>query len=142
MKEGFGQNRLVNAIKVFFWRRACQSYNIHRDIRSGWIALKKGHKDFVVIVSSHTEGQTRVLGVLPDRKKETVVQFLNQIPDKLKATIESVATDMYEGYLNAAKESLGEEVEIVIDRFHVAQTYRNGRTYFVNRSKNALAGIE
>jgi len=91
------------------------------------IALKKGHKDFVVIVSSHTEEQTRVLGVLPDRKKETVIQFLEQIPDKLKATIENVATDMYEGYLNAAKESLGEEVEIVIDRFHVAQTYRNGR---------------
>ena len=46
------------------------------------------------------------MGVLPDRKKETVVQFLNQIPDKLKATIESVATDMYEGYLNAAKRVL------------------------------------
>jgi transposase len=105
------------------------------------IALKKGHKDFVVIVSSHTEGQTRVLGVLPDRKKETVIQFLEQIPDKLKATIESVATDMYEGYLNAAKEGLGEEVEIVIDRFHVARLTEKGRTYFVNRAKR-LAGIE
>ena len=32
---------------------------------------------------------------------------------------------MYEGYLNAAKETLGESVEIVADRFHVAQSYRN-----------------
>jgi transposase len=32
---------------------------------------------------------------------------------------------MYEGYLNAAKETLGESVEIVVDRFHVAQSYRN-----------------
>jgi len=31
---------------------------------------------------------------------------------------------MYEGYLNAAKEALGESIEIVVDRFHVAQSYR------------------
>ena len=68
------------------------------------------------------------MGVLPDRKKETVLQFLNQIPDKLKATIESVAIDMYEGYLNAAKESFGENVEIVIDRFHVAKLTETATT--------------
>lgn len=88
------------------------------------IALKKGHRDFVVIVSSHYEGRTQLLGILPDRKKETVCKFLRRIPDALKATIDEVATDMYEGYLNAAKETLGQSVEIVVDRFHVAQAYR------------------
>lgn len=88
------------------------------------IALKKGHRDFVVIVSSHYEGRTKLLGVLPDRKKDTVRKFLKLIPDALKATIDEVATDMYEGYLNAAREALGESVEIVVDRFHVAQSYR------------------
>lgn len=88
------------------------------------IALKKGHRDFVVIVSSHYEGRTRLLGILPDRKKKTVRKFLKLIPDALKTTIDDVATDMYEGYLNAAKQALGESVEIVVDRFHVAQSYR------------------
>ena len=89
------------------------------------LALKKGHRDFVVIVSSRHEGRTQLLHVLPDRKKETVCEFLKLIPDALKTTIHDVATDMYEGYLNAAKETLGESVEIVVDRFHVAQSYRN-----------------
>ena len=92
-----------------FFGEGLESYNHIGTLGLDEIALKKGHKDFVVIVSSHTEGQTRVLGVLPDRKKETVIQFLEQIPDKLKATIENVATDMYEGYLNAAKEGLGKK---------------------------------
>lgn len=90
------------------------------------IALKKGHRDFVVIVSSRFEGRTQLLGVLPDRKKETVLEFLKLIPDTVKNTINDVATDMYEGYLNAAKEALGESVEVVVDRFHVAQSYRKG----------------
>ena len=90
------------------------------------IALKKGHQDFVVIVSSHLEESTRILGVLPNRKKETVLRFLEQIPNELKATIENVCTDMDEGYLNAVKEALGEKLEVIMDRFHVAQTYRKG----------------
>jgi len=53
-----------------------------------------------------------LLHVLPDRKKETVCEFLKLIPDALKTTIHDVATDMYEGYLNAAKETLGESVEM------------------------------
>jgi len=127
MKEGLGAKQVESMLsRSFFGEEPVNHISYIGTLGLDEIALKKGHKDFVVIVSSHTEGETRVLGVLPDRKKETVVQFLNQIPDKLKATIESVATDMYEGYLNAAKESLGENVEIVIDRFHVAQTYRKG----------------
>lgn len=58
------------------------------------IALKKGHRDFVVIVSSRYKGRTQLLHVLPDRKKETVCKFLKLIPDALKATIDDVATDM------------------------------------------------
>jgi len=90
------------------------------------IALRKGHQSFVVIVSCQVKGQTRVLKILKDRKKETVVAYLQSIPCQLRQTIETVCTDMYEGYVNAVHEVLGEEQEIVIDRFHVAQAYRKG----------------
>lgn len=68
--------------------------------------------------------------VLPDRKKESARQFLESIPDKLRATIKTVCTDMWEGYINAVKEfaeAHQEDVrlEIVIDRFHVAKNYRD-----------------
>ena len=88
------------------------------------IALKKGHRDFVVIVTARLpEGRVVVLGVLPDRLKETVKQFLASIPAPLQATIHTLCSDMYEGYLNAAKEVLP-QAQVVIDRFHVAQKYR------------------
>ena len=44
------------------------------------IALKKGHRDFVTIVSAQPPGgELTVLAVLPDRCKETVKGFLASI---------------------------------------------------------------
>jgi transposase len=87
------------------------------------IALRKGHKNFVVIISARVKGKIRLLGVLKDRKKETVKEFLRTIPNKLVATLDVVCCDMYEGFINAVKEVLG-DVKITIDRFHVAKHYR------------------
>jgi transposase len=88
------------------------------------IALKKGHKDFVVIVSAINEqGEKHILAVLPDRKKDTVKAFLAAIPEPQKATIQRVCVDMYEGYSNAVYETLP-GVVVIVDRFHVAKNYR------------------
>lgn len=88
------------------------------------IALKKGHRDFVVIVTARLpDGQVVILGVLADREKATVQRFLTSIPAPLRATIETLCTDMYAGYIHAARAALP-HVHIVIDRFHVAQQYR------------------
>jgi len=90
------------------------------------IALTKGHGNFVVIVTSRSQaGRIRLLGVLPDREKATVVEFLRSIPQRLKDTIESGCCDMYEGYTEAIREELP-GVRLVIDRFHVTQAYRDG----------------
>lgn len=90
------------------------------------ISLKKGHKDFVTIVSAYLEGRVQLLAVLKDRKKNTVKDFLRTLPDKLKKTVKSVCSDIYEGFINAAKEVFGKRTKIVIDRFHVAKQYRKG----------------
>src|SRR5690606_17613681 len=89
------------------------------------IALKKGHKDFVVIVSGLTaQGQKFILAVLPDRKKETVKTFLQALPPRHYHSIRRVCIDMNEGYCNAAQETLP-NAQVVVDRFHVAKQYRN-----------------
>lgn len=89
------------------------------------IALKKGHGDYVVIVSSRLANDRVVLlGVLPNREKETVKEFLNSIPKRLQRTIHTVCTDMYTGYVNAAEEVLSEAI-VVIDRYHIARKYRD-----------------
>lgn len=88
------------------------------------ISLKKGHKDFVVIVTAQIQGMTKILSILPDRKKETVKAFINNIPEHLRATIKTACCDMYDGYINAVKEIFEKKVKIVIDRFHIAKNYR------------------
>jgi transposase len=88
------------------------------------IAIKKGHKDFVVIVSTRINGVIKILAILPDRKKETVKAFIQSIPDHLKKTIRTACCDMYDGYINAVKEIFGNKVKVIIDRFHVAKNYR------------------
>lgn len=89
------------------------------------IALKRGHRDYVVLITTPLKEQgVEVLAVLPDRKKETVVKFFASIPFRLRNTIKRVCTDMYLGFVNAAKEQLP-RAHIVIDRFHVARAYRN-----------------
>ena len=78
----------------------------------------------MVIVSAINEQKEKLmLGVLPDRKKETVKLFLETIPVPIKATIQQVCVDMYEGYSNAAYEALP-GIEVIVDRFHVANAAR------------------
>lgn len=88
------------------------------------ISLRKGHQDFVTIVSTRDQaGQVALLAVLEGRKKDTVLAFLQTIPARLQATIEEVCTDLYEGFINAAQEALP-DAKVVADRFHVAKLYR------------------
>lgn len=90
------------------------------------IALKKGHRDFVVIVTGKSASdEVKILAVLPDRKKQTVKQFLERMPRRIKRAIRTVCTDMYEGFILAVKEVLG-NAHVVIDRYHVAKLYRAG----------------
>jgi transposase len=92
------------------------------------VARRKGHRDFLAIITTHTAaGKTRLLAVLPDRKKATVKAFFDAIPQRLRRTVRTVCTDMWEGYVNAVRESFDPDpecqVKIVIDRFHVAKSY-------------------
>lgn len=94
------------------------------------VALKKGHKNYAAVISTQqADGQVSVLTVLPGRKKKMVRDFLDTIPKRLRPTMETVCTDMWDGYVNAAEEfaAAHEDVSIavVIDRFHVAKNYRD-----------------
>jgi transposase len=90
------------------------------------VSLKKGHKDFVAIITARRAHETIVLAVLKDRQKQTVKDFFLSIPKRLRRTVEYVCSDMYDGFINAAKEVFGKRVRVVADRFHVAKCYRDG----------------
>ena len=88
------------------------------------ISLRKGHQDFVTIVSGYSAGKLLILGVLKDKEKQTVKSFLQSIPVRLRKQVKAVCTDLYEGFINAAKEVFSKRVQITADRFHVAKLYR------------------
>jgi transposase len=93
------------------------------------IALTKGRRNFVALITTQqAEGHVTLLGVLVDRKKETVRQFLETIPKHLRRTMEKACTDMWDGYVNAVEEFAAAHpevsIEVVVDRFHVAKNYR------------------
>lgn len=90
------------------------------------ISLKKGHRDFVAIVTGLSGDQTHILGVLKDRSKATVKAFFSSIPKRLRKTVRFLCTDLYDGFINAAREVFGRRIRIVADRFHVAKLYREG----------------
>ncbi len=88
------------------------------------ISLKKGHRDFVTIVTALIGGEVTILAVLGDRTKKTVMKFLETIPKRLRNKVAAVCSDMYEGFINPAKEVFKKRTKIVVDRFHVACLYR------------------
>ena len=90
------------------------------------ISRRKGQRDFIVIVTARlANGEVKVVGVLPDKKKQTIKHFLHSIPVRLKKTIKSVCTDLYDGFINASKEEIP-AARRVADRFHVAKAYGEG----------------
>lgn len=102
------------------------------------ISLKKGYKDFVTVITSRVGDKIRILAVIKNREKAKIKAFLSSIPKKKRKTIIAICSDMYDGYVNAAKEVFGETVPIVVDRFHVAKLYRKS---IVTLRKKELARL-
>jgi transposase len=78
-----------------------------------------------VIVDHDNE---RVLEVLENRDKSTVLAYLQEAKKGLLAQVEEVTTDMWDAYVEAAREAFGDKVTITIDRFHVMKNFQEGLT--------------
>jgi len=161
--EGYILRCVINSTIQDVARKECLSYSTietvlnHRIVHSiDWsqftdlitigideISNRKGHKDFVAIVSAKNKcGKLVILAVLDDRKKQTVLDFFESIPDRLRHTVKAVCTDMYDGFVNAAIEVFGQQ-KVIVDRYHVAKLYRKPlddlRIKEMKRLKKALS---
>lgn len=82
------------------------------------IAMHKGHKDFVVVISDLTN--KRVIDVLADRKKGAIEAYIDGWSDEFKNGIQSVAIDLWGPYRSVVESKLP-NADAVADRFHVMQ---------------------
>lgn len=90
------------------------------------ITLKKGHRDFIALISAYINGMLQVIGLLRERTKAAVENFFSSIPKRLRRTVKVICSDLYQGFIGAAKAVFGKRVLICADRFHIAKLYREG----------------
>lgn len=126
-KEGLGEGAVLGALRRVLpqqvnWTRFSSLDTLGIDE----IALRKGHASFVTLVTCKTaDGQVHLLGVLDGREKSTVLAFFASIPEALRHTVQHVCSDLYEGYLQAAREAFPWS-KVTADRFHVSKLFRAG----------------
>ncbi len=90
------------------------------------------------MIIDHSNG--RVLAILPDRDKDSIIQYLQQHKDSgLFAHLKEVTCDMWDGYVNAALTVFGQDVTVVIDRFHVMKNFQEQLTKARREIQRGLA---
>jgi transposase len=91
------------------------------------LKLTRGSGQFVAVIVDHTN--QRVLEVLENRSKDSVLEYLRQgRASGLLGSVVEVTTDMWTGYVEAAREAFGDSVRITIDRFHVMKSFQDHLT--------------
>ena len=84
------------------------------------IALKKGYKDYITLITSRHEGNIRLLAILKGKKKTVIRAFFKSMPLRCRKTVTAICVDLYDRYINAIKSIFKKKTIIVVDRYHVA----------------------
>jgi transposase len=125
LKEGVGYEAIMGVLERRIAKRVDWNRIQHLPVVGiDEVALKKGHRDYVAIVTARIADRIVLLAVLKHREKATVKAFFASIPKRLRKQLRAVCTAMYEGFIQAAKEVFSAQVKVVVDRFHVAKLYR------------------
>jgi transposase len=89
--------------------------------------LRLKGQQYVAVLVDHSNG--RVLEVLESREKDVVRAYLARAKASgLLADVVEVTTDMWAGYVEAARDVFGAQVRITIDRFHVMKNFQERLT--------------
>jgi transposase len=83
------------------------------------IALHKGHR-YMTVVADFFSG--RIVWMGHNRNKQTLDAFFNKLTNSQKRSIEAVAMDMWEPYINRVRHHCP-DAKIVFDFFHVVQGF-------------------
>lgn len=80
------------------------------------IAKRKGHKDFVTVVSDLEQGE--LIEVVNSHAQEEIIETLMEQPLEVREMVEEVSVDMWGGFPKVI-EKVFPNAKIVVDRFHV-----------------------
>jgi len=83
------------------------------------IAVRKGHSYMTVVLDYDTG---RVVWMGAGRQIETLDEFFKNMPENVRNSIQAVALDMWDAYINAVKRWCP-HADIVFDLFHVVKAF-------------------
>lgn len=112
-----------STVKEIFikWAKRTTRHTLERPVRVlgiDEISLKKRHKQYALVLSDLE--RRCVIAILPDRKKETLIAWLNALSETERRAIRVVSTDLWAPYRQAIRQVLP-WAQQVADRFHVMQ---------------------
>jgi transposase len=124
-KEGISYKTVTRIIRHYSQQavKFFDGYKTVRKIGIDEIALRKGHRDFVVIIidlDTH-----KIIDILENRDKKALITHFRNKGIEFCQRIDIFCSDMWEGYLNAAKEVFPNAV-ITADRFHAFAKLQDG----------------
>jgi len=99
------------------------------------IAERKGRNAYDVIFYNLESGKP--VEVLQGRTKQQLLDYLQMLPDEVKAGLEEVCIDMWRPYAQAVIKTLPQAV-LVVDRFHVMRSVNTDLKALKNSRKPAL----
>lgn len=117
-EEGLSESTVRDIFKYRAQQALCQQQ------RPAWvrvlgvdeISVRKGHKQYALVLSDLERRQ--VIAVLPNRRKETLCTWFQQLTPAARRAIKLVSMDMWRPYWSAVRELLP-HAKIVADRFHM-----------------------
>ena len=83
------------------------------------VAYRKGHH-YMTLVYQIDSGSKRLLGVIKDRKEDSLRNFFKEFGSVNCRQIQVVCSDMWKPYLNVIAEMLPKALNI-LDRFHIVK---------------------
>jgi transposase len=117
LQEGLSESTVLDIFKK--WATQATRQPRRRGLRVlgvDEISLRKGHKQYALVLSDLE--RRAVTDVLPNRRKDTLEKWLDDLAEEERRAIKVVSMDMWTPYRQAVREKLP-HAEIVADRFHV-----------------------
>jgi transposase len=116
--EFLSWDQVQGIFKHQFSLKKKDNWEIVKRISIDEVSQRKGHGDFVTVVSNIDLGE--LLEVIDSHKQEDIIEVLKQQPLEIREKVEEVSVDMWGGFPKVVKEVFP-NAKIVIDRFHVMQ---------------------
>lgn len=114
-EEELSYDEIKNIFDHVYQQRKKNTWSPSQRICIDEISMRKGHQDFVTVVSDVEKGV--LIEVINSHKQDKIIEVLMEQPLELRQAVKEVSVDMWGGFPKVAQKVFP-NAALVIDRFH------------------------